>query len=162
MQFTFEEGVQMRKDTGMEVETGNMLILLKIGNPLSSSSFLYGRKIVLVVEVIVEQRWHVGKLDTDFIKFSTFENKSKLNRYSFLELALSNTDHLPIMAALSDDLVQEWIHTEGKATQITRIRFVGGGCINLASCYETDVEAIGLDAMYETRTIHVLKLLETT
>ncbi|KAA3475317.1 protein-ribulosamine 3-kinase, chloroplastic [Gossypium australe] len=79
------------------------------------------------------------------------------------------------MAALSDDPVQEWILTEGKATQITGIRPVGGGCINLANRYDTDAgsffvktnrsigpsmfeaEAIGLDAMYETRTIRVPK-----
>ncbi|KHG07300.1 hypothetical protein F383_34508 [Gossypium arboreum] len=79
------------------------------------------------------------------------------------------------VAALSDDPVQEWILTEGKATQITGIRPVGGGCINLANRYDTDAgsffvktnrsigpsmfeaEAIGLDAMYETRTIRVPK-----
>nr|KJB41184.1 hypothetical protein B456_007G095100 [Gossypium raimondii] len=79
------------------------------------------------------------------------------------------------MAALSDDPVQEWILTEGKATRITGIRPVGGGCINLANRYDTDAgsffvktnrsigppmfeaEAIGLDAMYETRTIRVPK-----
>ncbi|OMO78664.1 hypothetical protein CCACVL1_14215 [Corchorus capsularis] len=79
------------------------------------------------------------------------------------------------MAALSDDPVQEWILTEGKATQITRISPVGGGCINLASRYDTDAgsffvktnrsigpsmfeaEAIGLDAMYKTGTIRVPK-----
>ncbi|XVE77055.1 hypothetical protein DITRI_Ditri13aG0031100 [Diplodiscus trichospermus] len=77
------------------------------------------------------------------------------------------------MAALSDDPIKEWILTEGKATQITRIRPVGGGCINLANRYDTDAgsffvktnrsigpsmfeaEAIGLDAMCKTGTIRV-------
>lgn len=36
------------------------------------------------------------------------------------------------------DPVKEWILTEGKATQITGISPVGGGCINLASRYNTD------------------------
>lgn len=42
------------------------------------------------------------------------------------------------MAALGEDPIREWILSEGKATQITRISPVGGGCINLASRYETD------------------------
>ncbi|GAY42080.1 hypothetical protein CUMW_064140 [Citrus unshiu] len=75
------------------------------------------------------------------------------------------------MAALSDDPIREWILSEGKATHITKICPVGGGCINLASRYGTDAgsffvktnrsigpsmfegEALGLGAMYETRTI---------
>ncbi|KAH9788093.1 protein-ribulosamine 3-kinase [Citrus sinensis] len=77
------------------------------------------------------------------------------------------------MAALSDDPIREWILSEGKATHITKICPVGGGCINLASRYGTDAgsffvktnrsigpsmfegEALGLGAMYETRTIRV-------
>lgn len=43
------------------------------------------------------------------------------------------------VAALSEDPIRQWILTEGKATQITRISPVGGGCINLASRYITDV-----------------------
>ena len=43
------------------------------------------------------------------------------------------------VVAMSEDPVREWILTEGKATQITRISPVGGGCINLASRYDTDV-----------------------
>ncbi|KAK3034891.1 hypothetical protein RJ639_033254 [Escallonia herrerae] len=76
---------------------------------------------------------------------------------------------------MSDDPVREWILSEGKATQITRISPVGGGCINLASRYDTDAgsffvktnrnfgpsmfegEALGLGAMYETRSIRVPK-----
>lgn len=42
------------------------------------------------------------------------------------------------MAALSDDPIREWILSEGKATHIAKICPVGGGCINLASRYDTD------------------------
>ncbi|CAB94144.1 putative protein [Arabidopsis thaliana] len=80
------------------------------------------------------------------------------------------------MAAMSEDPIREWILTEGKATQITKIGSVGGGCINLASHYQTDAgsffvktnrsigpamfegEALGLEAMYETRTIRAGEL----
>ncbi|GAB4861838.1 hypothetical protein Ancab_037094 [Ancistrocladus abbreviatus] len=79
------------------------------------------------------------------------------------------------IVAMSNDPVQQWILTEGKATQITRISPVGGGCINRASRYDTDVgsffvktnrsigpkmfegEALGLRLMHETNTIHVPK-----
>ncbi|XP_019059778.1 PREDICTED: protein-ribulosamine 3-kinase, chloroplastic [Tarenaya hassleriana] len=79
------------------------------------------------------------------------------------------------VAAMSDDPIREWILSEGKATHITRISSVGGGCINLANRYDTDAgsffvktnrsigpemfegEALGLGAMYETRTIRVPK-----
>ncbi|XP_056160374.1 protein-ribulosamine 3-kinase, chloroplastic isoform X2 [Syzygium oleosum] len=74
---------------------------------------------------------------------------------------------------MGDDPIREWILSEGKATQITRISPVGGGCINSASRYDTDAgsffvktnrrigpsmfdaEALGLGAMYETGTIRV-------
>ncbi|XP_015950949.1 protein-ribulosamine 3-kinase, chloroplastic isoform X2 [Arachis duranensis] len=74
---------------------------------------------------------------------------------------------------MSMDPVREWILSEGKATKITKISPVGGGCINLASRYDTDsgsffvktnrsigpsmfeAEALGLGAMYETGTIRV-------
>lgn len=42
------------------------------------------------------------------------------------------------VASMSNDPIREWILSEGKATQITRISPVGGGCINLASRYDTD------------------------
>lgn len=42
------------------------------------------------------------------------------------------------MAAMSDDPIREWILSEGKATEITRISSVGGGCINRANRYDTD------------------------
>ncbi|EOA24392.1 hypothetical protein CARUB_v10017641mg [Capsella rubella] len=79
------------------------------------------------------------------------------------------------MAAMSEDPIREWILSEGKATQITKISSVGGGCINLATHYHTDAgsffvktnrsigpamfegEALGLEAMYETSTIRVPK-----
>ncbi|XP_068478596.1 protein-ribulosamine 3-kinase, chloroplastic isoform X4 [Phaseolus vulgaris] len=77
--------------------------------------------------------------------------------------------------SMSEDPVREWILSEGKATKITKISPVGGGCINLASRYDTDAgsffvktnrsigssmfeaEALGLEAMYETGTICVPK-----
>ncbi|KAG2724538.1 hypothetical protein I3760_01G022600 [Carya illinoinensis] len=87
---------------------------------------------------------------------------------------LYSTKHKPFsMAVMSEDPVREWILTEGKATQITKISPVGGGCIHLASRYETDAgsffvktnrsigssmfeaEALGLGAMYETGSIRV-------
>lgn len=76
---------------------------------------------------------------------------------------------------MSEDPIREWILSEGKATQITGTRSVGGGCINRAYRYETDAgpffvktnrsigpsmfegEVLGLSAMYETRTIRVPK-----
>jgi len=42
------------------------------------------------------------------------------------------------VAAMGDDPIREWILSEGKATRITRISPVGGGCINSASRYDTD------------------------
>ncbi|XP_020589788.1 protein-ribulosamine 3-kinase, chloroplastic [Phalaenopsis equestris] len=81
--------------------------------------------------------------------------------------------NLTTMASLGDDPIREWILTEGKATEITRISPVGGGCINHASRYDTDNgsffvktngkigpsmfegEAIGLNAMYSTKSIRV-------
>lgn len=42
------------------------------------------------------------------------------------------------MAAISDDPIREWILSKGKATNITRISPIGGGCINLANRYDTD------------------------
>ncbi|XP_052194802.1 protein-ribulosamine 3-kinase, chloroplastic isoform X2 [Diospyros lotus] len=77
------------------------------------------------------------------------------------------------LAAMGDDPIREWILSEGKATEITRISPIGGGCINLAHRYDTDAgsffvktnrtigpsmfegEALGLGAMYETKSIHV-------
>ncbi|GMY09456.1 protein-ribulosamine 3-kinase, chloroplastic [Fagus crenata] len=89
---------------------------------------------------------------------------------------LRSTKHKPFaMAAMSEDPVREWILSEGKATQITKISPVGGGCINLANRYDTDAgsffvktnrsigpsmfeaEALGLGAMYETGSIRVPK-----
>ncbi|CAA6656312.1 unnamed protein product [Spirodela intermedia] len=77
------------------------------------------------------------------------------------------------LAALSDDPIREWILTEGKATEIRGISSIGGGCINFANRYDTDGgsffvktnrsigpsmfegEALGLNAMYATKTIRV-------
>jgi protein-ribulosamine 3-kinase len=42
------------------------------------------------------------------------------------------------VATTSEDPVREWILSEGKATQITKTSSVGGGCINLATRYDTD------------------------
>jgi hypothetical protein len=73
------------------------------------------------------------------------------------------------------DPIRKWILEEGGASRITRISSVGGGCINTANRYETDVgsffvktnrnigpemfeaEAAGLDAMFSTDTIRVPK-----
>ncbi|XP_061966953.1 protein-ribulosamine 3-kinase, chloroplastic isoform X2 [Populus nigra] len=78
-----------------------------------------------------------------------------------------------VSAAMSDDPISDWIMSEGNATQITRTSAIGGGCINNARRYDTDAgsffvktnrgigpsmfegEALGLGAMYETRTIRV-------
>ena len=49
-----------------------------------------------------------------------------------------NCDYWAVMA-MSEDPVLNWILTEGKATQITKTSSVGGGCINLATRYDTDV-----------------------
>ncbi|KAH6789506.1 Protein kinase superfamily protein [Perilla frutescens var. frutescens] len=91
-------------------------------------------------------------------------------------LRLSATKPKPFTMAsmtMSEDPIREWILSEGKATQITGTRSVGGGCINRAYRYETDAgsffvktnrsigpsmfegEVLGLSAMYETRTIRV-------
>ncbi|KAG8391754.1 hypothetical protein BUALT_Bualt01G0219900 [Buddleja alternifolia] len=91
-------------------------------------------------------------------------------------LRFSFTKHKPLaMASMSEDPVREWILSEGKATQITGIRPIGGGCINRASRYDSDAgsffvktnrsigpsmfegEALGLNAMYETGSIRVPK-----
>lgn len=79
------------------------------------------------------------------------------------------------MASLGDDPIREWILSEGKATQITGTRSIGGGCINRASRYDSDAgsyfvktnrsigpemfegEALGLSAMYATGSIRVPK-----
>ncbi|KAK8915931.1 hypothetical protein KSP39_PZI022785 [Platanthera zijinensis] len=83
--------------------------------------------------------------------------------------------HFTAMASSSDDPIREWILTEGKATQITRILPIGGGCINHANRYDTDNgaffvktngypeiglsmfegEAVGLSAMYNTKSIRI-------
>ncbi|KAK8965220.1 hypothetical protein KSP40_PGU018003 [Platanthera guangdongensis] len=79
------------------------------------------------------------------------------------------------VASSNDDPIREWILTEGKATQITRIAPIGGGCINRANRYDTDNgaffvktngypeigpsmfegEAVGLSAMYSTKSIRI-------
>ncbi|KAK6918434.1 Fructosamine/Ketosamine-3-kinase [Dillenia turbinata] len=98
-----------------------------------------------------------------------FPSRARRRRFSLLKRKSF------AMASLSEDPVREWMLSGGKATQITKIRPVGGGCINLASRYDTDVgpffvktnrsigpsmfegEALGLNAMYETNTIKVPK-----
>lgn len=44
-----------------------------------------------------------------------------------------------VSMTMRDDPIREWIVSEGKATQITGTHPVGGGCINRAYRYETDV-----------------------
>ncbi|XP_051122656.1 protein-ribulosamine 3-kinase, chloroplastic isoform X2 [Andrographis paniculata] len=83
------------------------------------------------------------------------------------------------LVSMGEDPIREWILSEGKATQITSIRSIGGGCINLANRYDTDVgsffvktnrsigpemfhgEALGLNAMFATQTIRVPKPLKS-
>ncbi|XP_027108237.1 protein-ribulosamine 3-kinase, chloroplastic-like isoform X3 [Coffea arabica] len=119
----------------------------------------------------------VAMLHAGFISFSScipsFSSgglSRRCTRFSFTKL------HRPLaMSSLSNDPIREWILSEGKANEITRISPVGGGCINLASRYDTDAgsffvktnrsiepsmfegEALGLNAMYETRTVRVPK-----
>ncbi|KAI3940341.1 hypothetical protein MKW98_024748 [Papaver atlanticum] len=82
------------------------------------------------------------------------------------------------MASMSEDPITKWITKEGKATKITRISPVGGGCINFAYQYDTDAgsffvktnrriavsmfegEALGLTAMYDTKSVRVPKPLK--
>lgn len=96
-----------------------------------------------------------------------------LPRPSLIKTKSSSSSSSICSMSMSEDPVREWILSEGKATKITRISPVGGGCINLASRYDTDTgsffvktnrsigpsmfeaEALGLGAMYETRTIRV-------
>ncbi|KAM3698611.1 hypothetical protein ACB094_06G203700 [Castanea mollissima] len=108
---------------------------------------------------------HVGLISLT----SCFSPLSRLPR-------LSSTKHKPFaMAAMNEDPVRQWILSEGKATKITNISSIGGGCINLANRYDTDAgsffvktnrsigpsmfegEALGLGAMYETGSIRVPK-----
>lgn len=42
------------------------------------------------------------------------------------------------VAAVNEDPVRQWILSEGKATKITNISPIGGGCINRANRYDTD------------------------
>lgn len=37
------------------------------------------------------------------------------------------------------DPIKQWILTSGKATKILKVSPVGGGCINVANKYDTDV-----------------------
>ncbi|XP_065864742.1 protein-ribulosamine 3-kinase, chloroplastic isoform X2 [Euphorbia lathyris] len=106
---------------------------------------------------------HVGILSSS----SSFPSLNLLPRLRFTRSKTFS------VAAMSDDPIREWILTEGKAKNITRIGSIGGGCINLANRYDTDAgsffvktnrsigpymfegEALGLGAMYDTKTIRV-------
>ncbi|KAK7349570.1 hypothetical protein VNO77_07032 [Canavalia gladiata] len=97
----------------------------------------------------------------------------RLLRPSFTKTKSSPMFSMSMNMSMSKDPVREWILSEGKATKITKIGPVGGGCINLANRYDTDAgsffvktnrsigpsmfeaEALGLGAMYETGTIRV-------
>ncbi|RDY05710.1 Protein-ribulosamine 3-kinase, chloroplastic [Mucuna pruriens] len=110
---------------------------------------------------------HVGVMSSS----TCFPSLPRLLRPSFTKPKSSPKFSMSI----SEDPVREWILSEGKATKITKISPVGGGCINLASRYDTDAgsffvktnrsigpsmfeaEALGLGAMYETGTIRVPK-----
>ncbi|KAF9687774.1 hypothetical protein SADUNF_Sadunf02G0128000 [Salix dunnii] len=99
---------------------------------------------------------------------------SSLNSSCFPpRLCFAKRKQSAVSAAMSDDPISDWILSEGSATQITRTSPIGGGCINNARRYDTDAgsffvktnrgigpsmfegEALGLGAMYETRTIRV-------
>ncbi|CAH9145823.1 unnamed protein product [Cuscuta epithymum] len=90
----------------------------------------------------------------------------------------SSKQYIPFLVTagmMRDDPIREWILSEGNATKIKGVRSIGGGCINDASCYDTDAgpffvksnrsfgpsmfegEAVGLNAMLETRSIRVPK-----
>ncbi|CAH9096577.1 unnamed protein product [Cuscuta europaea] len=90
----------------------------------------------------------------------------------------SSKQYIPFLVAatmMGDDPIREWILSEGNATKIKGVRSIGGGCINNASCYDTDAgpffvksnrsfgpsmfegEAVGLNAMLETHSIRVPK-----
>lgn len=86
--------------------------------------------------------------------------------------------HFRITSAMGTDPIREWIMADGKASTISKISPVGGGCINLANKYETDAgfffvkynrnigpamfeaEARGLEAMHNTNTIRVPRPLK--
>ncbi|KAF6133963.1 hypothetical protein GIB67_040727 [Kingdonia uniflora] len=108
---------------------------------------------------------HLGVVSSSFLS-------PRLRRLSRFESDI----HKPstsVVASMGDDPISDWILTEGNATKITRISPVGGGCINFASRYDTDVvpffvktnrsigssmfegEALGLSAMYATESIRV-------
>jgi hypothetical protein len=93
----------------------------------------------------------------------------------FSALRFSHPPSQPLRIMADGDPIRKWILEEGGASIITRISSVGGGCINTANRYETDVgsffvktnrnigpemfeaEAAGLDAMFSTDTIRVPK-----
>ncbi len=51
----------------------------------------------------------------------------------------SPTTMTTFVAVADGDPIRKWILEEGGASRITRISSVGGGCINTANRYETDV-----------------------
>ncbi len=51
----------------------------------------------------------------------------------------SPTTVTTLVAVADGDPIRKWILEEGGASRITRISSVGGGCINTANRYETDV-----------------------
>eukprot|EP00252_Welwitschia_mirabilis_P020871 TRINITY_DN520_c0_g1_i2.p1 TRINITY_DN520_c0_g1~~TRINITY_DN520_c0_g1_i2.p1 ORF type:complete len:264 (-),score=50.11 TRINITY_DN520_c0_g1_i2:391-1182(-) len=101
--------------------------------------------------------------------------KSFTTRSHFGFLPLRPRFSSPKMTAIKNDPIREWILGEGGATKIVRVSPVGGGCINAASRFDTDVgsffvkrnsdigpemfegEALGLNAMHATNTIRVPK-----
>ncbi|KAH7653662.1 Protein-ribulosamine 3-kinase protein [Dioscorea alata] len=112
------------------------------------------------------------------VPMGVFSSTPAVPSLSSLRLSLPErrrASTLSTMAALGDDPVRKWILTEGNATDITRISSIGGGCINLATRYDTDAgsffvktnrgigpsmfegEAMGLNAMYATNSIRVPK-----
>ncbi|GKA06475.1 protein-ribulosamine 3-kinase, chloroplastic [Tanacetum coccineum] len=128
--------------------------------------------------VLIPETTFVGVESRVLIPETTFvgvESRVLIPETTVWDTLVYPSDTLVILATVSMDPVKEWILTEGKATQITGISPVGGGCINLASRYNTDAgtffvktnrsigpemfegEELGLNAMYETKSIRVPK-----
>uniref|UniRef100_K7L0C0 protein-ribulosamine 3-kinase n=1 Tax=Glycine max TaxID=3847 RepID=K7L0C0_SOYBN len=90
---------------------------------------------------------HVGAMSSS----TCFSSLSRPLRPSFTKT--KSSPKFSMSMSMSKDPVREWILSEGKATEITKISPVGGHIG--PSMFEA--EALGLGAMYETGTIRVPK-----
>lgn len=108
--------------------------------------------------------------------YITLSHNSSFQPHPFSKACTRAINKSVIMASsLQGDPVREWILGEGGASLIKKMSSVGGGCINNATQYQTDVgsffvktnrdigpamfeaEAVGLEAMHATNTIRVPK-----